>query len=95
MRRRMFGALMGALVVAGGALAAWESGAVGASEPYVAAAIADAGRPKADSDRDVDRKPDVMLAFAGVKPGTKIAELIPGGGYFTRIFSKAVGARRR
>ena len=34
-----------------------------------------------------------MLAFAGVKSGAKVADLIPGGGYFTRIFSKAVGPR--
>jgi len=27
-----------------------------------------------------------------VKPGMQIAELLPGGGYFTRIFSKAVGS---
>jgi hypothetical protein len=26
-------------------------------------------------------------------PGAKIADLIPGGGYFTRIFSKAVGPK--
>ena len=32
-----------------------------------------------------------MLAFAGVKPGDTVIELVPGGGYFTRILSKAVG----
>src|SRR5204863_9895303 len=31
------------------------------------------------------------LALAEVKPGSKVGELLPGGGYFTRIFSKAVG----
>ena len=30
----------------------------------------------------------------GLKPGRKIAELLPGGGYFTRIISKAVGSAR-
>lgn len=56
-----------------------------------AAAIADAARPQADKDRDADRKPADMLTFANVKPGEKIGELLPGGGYFSRIFSKAVG----
>jgi predicted methyltransferase len=28
-----------------------------------------------------------------VKPGDKVADLIPGGGYFTRLFSAAVGAK--
>src|ERR1700675_2649405 len=58
----------------------------------IAAAIADGNRPDADKQRDADRKPGETLAFAGVKSGAQIAELLPGGGYFTRIFSKAVGA---
>jgi predicted methyltransferase len=57
----------------------------------IAAAIADAGRPDADKQRDADRKPGETLAFTGVKNGAQIAELLPGGGYFTRLFSKAVG----
>lgn len=57
------------------------------------AAVADAGRPEADRKRDEDRKPLDMLAFVGVKPGMKVADLIPGGGYFTRIFSAAVGPK--
>ena len=57
----------------------------------IAAAVADSGRPDADKQRDANRKPAEMLVFAGVKPGAQIAELIPGGGYFTRLFSKAVG----
>src|SRR5450631_713010 len=57
----------------------------------IASAVADSGRPDADKQRDANRKPAETLAFAGVKPGAQIAELIPGGGYFTRLFSKAVG----
>jgi len=91
MRRRTFGALIGTLVIGGGALAAWDAGAAAGVAPYVTAAVADSARPKADTDRDADRKPAEMLAFAGVKPGSKMAEILPGGGYFTRIFSKAVG----
>jgi predicted methyltransferase len=40
---------------------------------------------------DPFRKPAEMLAFAEVSPGEKIGELIPGAGYMTRLFSKAVG----
>ncbi len=58
----------------------------------VMAAVADPGRPEADRMRDDARKPAAMLAFAGVKPGSKVADLIPGGGYFTRLFAKAVGS---
>lgn len=58
----------------------------------VAAAVADGARPDTDRQRDGSRKPAETLAFTGVKPGAQIAELIPGGGYFTRLFSKAVGS---
>ena len=56
-----------------------------------AAAIADTARPAEDTARDAARKPAEMLAFAGLKPGDKVIELLPGAGYFTRIFSVAVG----
>jgi predicted methyltransferase len=69
----------------------------GADKPPVskaiAAAVADPARPQADRDRDADRKPAECIAFAGLKPGQRIADLIPGGGYFTRIFSGVVGPK--
>src|ERR1700734_2571547 len=58
----------------------------------IAAAVADSNRPDPDKARDANRKPAETLAFTGVKPGAQVAELLPGGGYFTRIFSKAVGS---
>ena len=57
----------------------------------IAAAVADSSRPEADKTRDANRRPAETLAFTGVKPGAQVAELLPGGGYFTRLFSKAVG----
>jgi predicted methyltransferase len=33
------------------------------------------------------------VLFADVKPGTTVVELVPGRGYFTRIFSKVVGPK--
>ena len=59
----------------------------------IAAAVADSARPAADSDRDTNRKPAESLAFAGIKPANRVADLIPGTGYFTRLFSKAVGPK--
>lgn len=67
------------------------SQAADAVPAYIQSAVADAGRPAADKDRDVNRKPGESVAFAGVKPGDKIGELMPGGGYFTRVLSKTVG----
>jgi predicted methyltransferase len=62
-----------------------------APSPAIAAAVADEARPAADRERDVHRKPAEIVAFAGVKPGDIVAEMIPGSGYYTRILSRAVG----
>ncbi|MEO8314086.1 MAG: methyltransferase [Pseudomonadota bacterium] len=69
------------------------SQAADAVPAYIQAAVADASRPAADTERDVNRKPAESVAFAGVKPGDKIGELMPGSGYFTRVLSKTVGAK--
>jgi predicted methyltransferase len=61
--------------------------------PYVAAAVADKARPADDLARDPDRKPAEMLMFAGVKPTDAVVDVMPGKGYFTRIFAKAVGPK--
>lgn len=57
----------------------------------VVAALADARRPDADRARDEARHPAEILAFAGVRPGWRIADVGPGGGYYTRLFAVAVG----
>lgn len=65
----------------------------GAAEPapsYVTVAAAYSGRA-ADVTVDLRRKGPELMALAGVKPGDKVLELIPGGGYFTRLFSRIVG----
>lgn len=61
----------------------------------IAAAVADTHRPDADRARDAERKPAEMLAFAGVKPGDQVMDLLPGGGYFSRLFARAVGPKGR
>jgi len=80
------------LWLAAAAVLVLSAGAAWAEIPlYIAAAVADAGRPAEDVARDGARKPAEMLEFAGVKPGDKVAELLPGRGYFSRLLSKAVG----
>jgi predicted methyltransferase len=53
-------------------------------------AVADSARPSADTARDENRKPAQMLEFGGITPGKIVVDMLPGGGYFTRIFAKAV-----
>ena len=57
---------------------------------YVAAAVADPGRGE-DLQIDARRHAAELVAFSGVKPGDDVLELVPGSGYFTRVFSKVVG----
>jgi predicted methyltransferase len=73
-------------------LASPVASAADAVPAYIQAAVADASRPDADKQRDANRKPAESVAFAGVKPGDKVGELMPGSGYFTRVLSKTVGA---
>ncbi|KAK0332694.1 hypothetical protein LTR94_023863 [Friedmanniomyces endolithicus] len=56
-----------------------------------AQAIADPKRPSDEVERDALRHPAEMLAFAEVAPGDKIADIRPGAGYFSRLFSDVAG----
>lgn len=59
----------------------------------VARALMDSSRPLEDRALDGARHPDALLAFAGVRPGDRVVDLMPGNGYFTRLFSTLVGPR--
>lgn len=90
MTRRILAPLAGALALA------LTAGAFAADLPAnITASLADAGRPDADKARDAARHPAEILAFAGVKPGDRVGDFIIGGGYFTRIFARAVGDEGR
>jgi len=54
-------------------------------------ALADPARKTQGDAADARRKPGPLIALAGVAPGDKVLDLIPGSGYWTRIFSKIVG----
>jgi predicted methyltransferase len=74
------------------ALAASLGGAAFAATPaYVTAALNDSARPADEKALDPERKPDAMITFAGIKPGSRVMDIMPGGGYFTHIFAKVVG----
>jgi len=58
----------------------------------IAAAAADSARGD-QAKQDATRHGPEILAFAGVKPGDKVIDLIPGGAYWTRLFAKTVGPK--
>jgi predicted methyltransferase len=93
MRRIPVIRILGGLSAAGFALAlalplAFAADAV---PDYVTAAVDAPGRLPPEKASDADRKPAEVAAFSTVKPGDKVLELVPGGGYYTRVLSKIVG----
>jgi predicted methyltransferase len=88
MARKLTASILAALALgaAGAALAA-------AVPANITAALADKSRPEADVKRDAARHPGEVLAFAGVKPGDKVADFMMGGGYWTALLSPAVGPK--
>ena len=59
--------------------------------PNIASAVANQDRPDEDRQRDADRKPAEVLTFVGVNSGERVADFIPGTGYFSRMLSNVVG----
>lgn len=55
-----------------------------------AALVAAPDRSDPDRALDAGRHPAETLAFAGVRPGMKVADLAAGGGYTTEILARAV-----
>jgi predicted methyltransferase len=57
----------------------------------VLSAVNSPDRPAADKQLDPGRKPEQMLAFFGIEPGMKVADLWAGGGYTTELLARVVG----
>lgn len=77
-----------------GALLAFNSSANAdsTSADLVSNALIHGDRPAAEAADDARRMPLEVLSFAGIKEGMAILELEAGGGYYTEILSRAVGA---
>lgn len=58
-----------------------------ALEEKLDAAIAAESRPAVDRDRDENRKPKETLQFFRLQDDFKVVELVPGGGWYTRILA--------
>ena len=53
----------------------------------VEAALADESRPEEDRMRDRNRRPLDTLKFFGMKDNMRVLELLPGGGWYTRVLA--------
>ena len=61
------------------------------SQDRIDAILADPTRPAEDRASDASRMPDAVLEFFGIGTGDRVADLLAGGGYYTRILAKLVG----
>jgi predicted methyltransferase len=59
----------------------------GEIDAKVEAALAADSRPEADVDRDRNRKPLETLKFFGLEDDMTVLELMPGGGWYTRVLA--------
>ncbi len=58
-----------------------------ATEEKIRAAMAADIRDEADTDRDRNRRPVETLEFFGLRDDMKIVELLPGGGWYTKLLA--------
>lgn len=61
--------------------------------PALDAAIAGAHRTDEERARDVWRNPGETLRFFGIRPDSRVIELSPGGGWYTKILAPALAAQ--
>jgi predicted methyltransferase len=57
--------------------------------------LASSARPQEDKNRDAGRQPARVLEFFGIGAGDRVADLLAGGGYWTRILVPLVGPQGR
>jgi len=65
------------------------------AQSNIGAILADTARPQADRDLDPTRAPAEVLTFFDIGPGDRVADLLAGGGYYTRILVPLVGRNGR
>ena len=59
----------------------------GEIDAKVGAALAAESRPQADVERDRNRKPLATLKFFGLEDDMTVIEVLPGGGWYTRVLA--------
>jgi predicted methyltransferase len=61
------------------------------SSAQITSIVASPDRSAADRTNDQRRKPEQMLAFIGIRPGTVALDLSAAGGYTTELLARAIG----
>jgi predicted methyltransferase len=78
-----------------GALYAFAAPSAGSAQAELDAILADTSRPQEERDADAGRHPQEVIRFFGIERGDNVADLLAGGGYWTRIIVPLVGPEGR
>jgi predicted methyltransferase len=58
---------------------------------YVTDAVNSPDRPAEDKKLDESRRPEQLMAFFGIRPGMRVADMWAGGGYTTELLARIAG----
>ena len=70
----------------------WSDGGIAAATGGASLESIVASRSDAERERDDSRHPKETIEFFGLEPGMRIAEVLPGGGWYTRILAPYIGS---
>lgn len=68
---------------------------LGTAQTAINAILTDPARSEADRTLDATRSPAQVFEFFGIGPGDRVADLLAGGGYYTRMLVALVGPQGR
>jgi len=71
------------------------AGMTGGEQPDYKAIVASPDRTEADRQTDLRRKPELLLAFTGIRKGMKVLDMGAGAGYSTELLARMVGPHGR
>jgi len=82
---------VGAVFFLSSAVAPAQQSSAQLSSEQIARIVASPDRSEADRTNDLRRKPEQMLAFIGIRPGSVALDLSAAGGYTTELLARAIG----
>ena len=84
---------LGILLASLFAVTSWAADEFSATEEKITEALKGEVRTEADSVRDRNRKPVATLKFFGLRDDMKVLELVPGGGWYTKVLAPVLAEK--
>jgi len=90
---KSLGILLVSLLASLFTVTSWAAEEVSATESKIKEALKGEVRTEADTVRDRNRKPVSTLKFFGLKDDMKVLELVPGGGWYTKLLAPVLAEK--